>query len=41
MITNFLIGAVIVAAGWALLAFGRNWFDTMNRQRRAKKGGCQ
>ena len=39
MITNFLIGAIIVAVGWAILAFGRNWFDTMNRN--AKKGGCQ
>ena len=39
MITNFLIGAIIVAAGWAIFAFGRNWLDTMNR--RAKKGGCQ
>ena len=38
MITNFLIGAIIVAVGWAILAFGRNWFDTMNRN--AKKGGC-
>ena len=40
MITNFLIGAVIVAVVvFGLIPFGRNWFDTMIR--RAKKGECQ
>jgi hypothetical protein len=39
MITVLLISSAIVGAAWALLAFGRNWADNMNR--RAKKGGCQ
>jgi hypothetical protein len=38
---NFWIDFIILGAVIGIAMFGRNWFDTMNRQRRAKKGGCQ
>ena len=38
---SFYLDYIILGAVLGLISFGLNWYHNLNRQRRAKKGGCQ